>query len=80
MRRTLLLSALGLVSPAQAAPALPDSMAPDGERIARVEVVGALPFADAGIQADRLPYALQSLDRDALRDAQGGNLAETQTR
>jgi len=80
MRRAVLVSTLGLVSAAQAAPALPDAMAPDGERIARVEVVGALPFADAGIQADRLPYALQSLDRDALRDAQGGNLAETMTR
>ncbi|SFD94855.1 TonB-dependent receptor [Massilia yuzhufengensis] len=53
---------------------------PEGAALARVEIVGVLPFADAGIEADRLPYALQSLDREALRDGQGGNLVETMAR
>lgn len=53
---------------------------PEGMAMARVEVVAALPFGQAGIEADRLPYAVQVLDRADLRDAQGGNLAETMTR
>jgi hypothetical protein len=53
---------------------------PEGALVARVDIVGTLPFADAAIEADRLPYALQSLDRGALRDAQGGNLVETMAR
>lgn len=63
-----------LAAQAAAAPAPGDSMP------ARVEVVGILPFADAAIDADRLPYAWQTLDRDALRDTQGGNLVETMSR
>jgi len=48
--------------------------------IARVEVVGVLPFADGGSEARLLPYAIQTLDRAALRDAQGANLVETMAR
>lgn len=54
--------------------------APEDDLPARVEIVGVSPFSDASIAADRLPYALQALDREALRDAQGGNLAETMRR
>jgi outer membrane receptor protein involved in Fe transport len=67
---------VGLLLAAQAAA----GPGPEGAMVARVEIVGVLPFADATIEADRLPYALQSLDRDALRDAQGGNLVETMAR
>jgi outer membrane receptor for Fe3+-dicitrate len=65
---------VGLLLAAQGMAATPDGA------IARVQIVGALPYADAAIEADRLPYALQSLDRDELREAQGGNLAETMAR
>lgn len=52
--------------------------APEGTPLARVEVVAALPFAQAGIEADRLPYAVQVLQRDEL--AGGTNLVETAAR
>ncbi|MBB3224912.1 TonB-dependent receptor [Pseudoduganella umbonata] len=68
---------VGLLLAAHAAAAAP---VPEGAAMARVEIVGALPFGGAGIEADRLPYARQMLDREALRDAQGGNLAETMAR
>ena len=42
--------------------------------MARVEVVAALPFAQAGIEAQRLPYTVQVLERDALD--RGSNLVE----
>ena len=71
----------GLLLVAHAAGAVPGpGPAPENALLARVEVVGVLPFGDALMEADRLPYALQSLDRSALRDAQGGNLAETMAR
>ncbi len=54
--------------------------APEDVPMARVEIVGLSPFSEAAIEAERLPYARQALERDALRDAQGGNLAETMAR
>jgi outer membrane receptor protein involved in Fe transport len=45
-----------------------------------VEVVGVVPFAGTGSDPRLLPYAVQTLDRDALREAQGGNLVETMAR
>jgi len=60
-----------------AAPALDD--VPEAP-IARVDVVGVVPFADSGGDPRLLPYAVQTLDRDALRDAQGANLLEAMAR
>jgi outer membrane receptor protein involved in Fe transport len=74
-RRNRWVGAAGLLLAAQGAAAAPDEGMP-----ARVEIVGVSPFSDAAVAADRLPYALQVLDRDALRDAQGGNLVETMKR
>lgn len=48
--------------------------------IARVEVVGVVPFAAAGSDPRLLPYAVQSLDREALREAQGDNLVAAMAR
>ncbi|VXB56205.1 TonB-dependent receptor [Massilia sp. 9I] len=67
--------AAGLLLAAQGAAVPLDEGAP-----AKVEIVGVSPFSDAAIAADRLPYALQVLDREALRDAKGGNLVETMKR
>lgn len=68
------------IGPAALLLAAQAAAAPEEAMMARVDIVGVLPFADAAIEADRLPYALQSLERDALRDAQGGNLVETMAR
>jgi outer membrane receptor for Fe3+-dicitrate len=54
--------------------------APEEGMMTRVQIVGVSPFSGAAIEADRLPYALQVLEREALRDGQGGNLAETMAR
>jgi outer membrane receptor protein involved in Fe transport len=48
--------------------------------VARVEVVGVVPFADGGSDPRLLPYGVQTLERAALRDAGGGNLVETMAR
>lgn len=48
--------------------------------VVRIEVVGVVPFADSGSDPRLLPYAIQTLDREALRDARGGNLVETMAR
>jgi outer membrane receptor protein involved in Fe transport len=80
VRRNSWLGPVGLLLAAHSLAADPERFEPGGAAMARVDIVGTLPFADAAIEADRLPYALQSLDRDALRDAQGGNLVETMAR
>lgn len=80
MSRNRWIAPAGLLLAAQGALAAPGLPEPDGGMVARVDIVGALPFADAAVDADRLPYALQSLDREALRDSQGGNLAQTMAR
>lgn len=67
---------LALGPDAAAAPGLDDL----GPPIARVEVVGVVPFAGGGNEARLLPYAVQTLDREALRAAGGGNLVETMAR
>jgi hypothetical protein len=71
-----LLLALGrtAAAPAPAPDDLPEA------QIARVEVVGVVPFAESGGDPRLLPYAVQSLDRDALRGAQGANLLEAMAR
>ena len=74
-RRKLWMGTAGLLLAARGMAAVPAE-----DILARVEIVGVSPFADAAIEADRLPYALQALDGKALRDAQGGNLVETMTR
>lgn len=71
------LLALGLGHAVAAAPELPDT--PEAP-IARVEVVGVVPFADSGGDPRQLPYGVQTLDRDALRDGQGGSLVATMAR
>lgn len=60
--------------------AAPESLDALGAPVARVEVVGLVPFAGAASEARLLPYAIQTLDREALRGAQGGNLVETMAR
>lgn len=68
---------IGLLLAAQTATG---ATSPEGVAVARIEIVGVLPFGDAAIEVDRLPYALQTLDRNALRDAQGSNLVQTMAR
>ncbi|MFC5513386.1 TonB-dependent receptor [Massilia jejuensis] len=71
---------------AAAGPELPSAAntpeTPEAEepQIARVEVVGVVPFADSGGDPRLLPYGVQTLDREALRDGQGGNLVATMAR
>ena len=69
-----LLLALGRTAAAPVAEEMPEAP------IARVEVVGVVPFADSGGDPRLLPYAVQTLDRDALRGAQGANLLEAMAR
>ncbi|KQQ92422.1 TonB-dependent receptor [Massilia sp. Leaf139] len=78
--RALALAAmLALVTTGRAAaePELPAT--PDGQ-VARVEVVGVVPFAGGGSEARLLPYAIQTLDREALQNGQGGNLVAAMAR
>jgi len=69
-----LLLALGRTAAAPVAEEMPEAP------VARVEVVGVVPFADSGGDPRLLPYAVQTLDRDALRDARGANLLEAMAR
>lgn len=79
--RLLLASAIALVlAPGRHAAAAPETPDTPEAPMARVEVVGVVPFADSGSDPRLLPYAIQTLDRDALRDAQGGNLVATMAR
>ena len=64
---------------AAAAPEPAPELVPEAQ-IARVEVVGVVPFAANGGDPRLLPYTVQTLDRDALREAQGGNLVATMAR
>jgi outer membrane receptor protein involved in Fe transport len=48
--------------------------------VARVEVVGVVPFAAGGADLRLLPYGVQTLERAALRDAGGGNLVDNMAR
>jgi hypothetical protein len=66
MRTRRTFGAALLLSVAPAALAGPDT---PGGPIARVEIVASLPFADAGIERDLLPYPVQAVGRDALRQA-----------
>ncbi|THC39247.1 TonB-dependent receptor [Massilia sp. Mn16-1_5] len=49
-------------------------------QIARVEVVGTVPFAEGGSDPRLLPYGVQTLGPAALRDNGGGNLVENMAR
>jgi outer membrane receptor protein involved in Fe transport len=64
----------------QAAAAEPDPQAAPDTPVARVEVVGVVPFAGTGSDPRLLPYMAQTLDRDALREGQGGTLVATMAR
>ena len=68
-----------VLAPAGAATPEPQSEA-QAAPAARVEVVGVVPFADTGSDPRLLPYPVQTLDRDALRDTAGGNLVATMAR
>jgi outer membrane receptor protein involved in Fe transport len=73
----LLAGALGLaLLPAAAATPEPELDPP----VARVEVVGVVPFAAGGGDLRLLPYGVQTLERAALRDAGGGNLVDNMAR
>jgi outer membrane receptor protein involved in Fe transport len=47
---------------------------------ARVEVIGVLPFLDAGVERDALPYTVQVLERDAVRGARAERLTDAMAR
>jgi outer membrane receptor protein involved in Fe transport len=48
--------------------------------LSRVEVVGTLPFVDAGALRDELPYTVQVLDREALRGGGAERLTDALAR
>jgi outer membrane receptor protein involved in Fe transport len=48
--------------------------------MSRVDVVGTLPYVDAGIERDALPYTVQVLERDALRGARAERLTDAMSR
>jgi hypothetical protein len=69
-RRTLQGALLApLVSSALAGPDIAPPL------VARVEVVGTLPYASGAIDRNLLPYVVQQVDRNALQEAQSDNLA-----
>ena len=78
-RRLGCVLSIGLGQAVAAAPAPEPDDVPEPQ-IARVEVLGVVPFAGTGSDPRQLPYAVQTLDREALRDAQGGNLVATMAR
>jgi outer membrane receptor protein involved in Fe transport len=75
----LLAGAFGLAL-LPAAAATPEAEPEPNPPVARVEVIGVVPFAAGGGDPRLLPYGVQTLERAALRDAGGGNLVENMAR
>jgi outer membrane receptor protein involved in Fe transport len=84
MSTRLLAGALGVVLfPAvvsASAAADPETQDTQEAPVARVEVIGTVPFAEGGTDPRLLPYGVQTLGRAALRDAGGANLVDTMAR
>jgi outer membrane receptor protein involved in Fe transport len=84
MSTRLLAGALGVVLfPAvvsASATAEPETQDTQEAPVARVEVIGTVPFAEGGSDPRLLPYGVQTLGRAALRDAAGANLVDTMAR
>ncbi|MEK0435571.1 MAG: hypothetical protein RL369_1620, partial [Pseudomonadota bacterium] len=57
-----------------------DKKSADGQRLKEVEVVGTSPLPGIGIEEDKLPYDVQSINAEQLHKSQTMNLTEFMSR